>query len=69
MHTTAAPPGCELPRPTDPPVLLSLLIGYVRAGDKTMAAVARGWLAEVGIKVTIANDAAALGRQQTKGGQ
>ena len=55
-------PKAELlpPNPTDPPFLIAILIGAMKTGDKLMVGLARDWLAEQGIRITIAKDAYAL---------
>lgn len=59
MHTR--PPACtDPPKPTDPPFLCAILIGAVKTGDRLTATLARRWLAEIGIRITFARDAAAL---------
>lgn len=42
-------------RPTDPPFLLVMLLCAHRVGDKRLERLARGWLADQGIRV-ILND-------------
>ncbi len=46
--------------PTDPPFLIAILIGAMKTGDKMMMGLARTWLAEQGIRITIARDAKVL---------
>ena len=47
-------------RPTDPPFLIAILIGAMKTGDKMLVGLAREWLADQGIRITIAKDAPAL---------
>lgn len=61
MHTRPqTPTACQTLRPTDPPFLVAVLVGAIKSGDKMTAALAREWLAEAGIKITIAKDAPAI---------
>lgn len=55
MHTDPEPP-----QPTDPPFLIAILIGAMKTGDRMMVNLSRQWLADIGIKITFAKDAAAL---------
>jgi len=53
-------------KPTDPPFLIAILIGALKTGDKTTASLARGWLADIGIKVQFAKDAPILKSKEQK---
>ena len=44
------------PQPTDPPFLFVILLAARKAGDPMLEALARDWLAEVGIRVLFANE-------------
>ena len=39
------------PRPTDPPFLFVMLLAARKAGDERLERLARGWLAEIGVRV------------------
>ena len=43
------------PRPTDPPFLFVTLLAARKAGDRMLESLARGWLAEIGIRVIFAD--------------
>lgn len=58
MHTAPDPP-----QPTDPPFLIAILIGAMKTGDRMMVALARQWLADIGISITFAKDAPVLRRK------
>lgn len=67
MHATpTADP--DPPKPTDPPFLIAILIGAMKSGDKMMVSLARQWLADIGIRITIAKDAPALRTKEVAGG-
>jgi hypothetical protein len=40
------------PRPNDPLCLFAVALAAHRSGDKTLAALTRDWLAELGVRVT-----------------
>ncbi|CAN5332968.1 hypothetical protein BH11PLA2_BH11PLA2_01790 [soil metagenome] len=55
-HSTPADASKTVdPRPSDPPFLFVTLIAARRSGDRMLEGLARGWLAELGIKVQFAN--------------
>lgn len=58
MHPTPAPDPTD-PRPSDPPFLFVTLLAARKAGDRMLEALARDWLAELGIRVRFAADLAA----------
>ena len=43
------------PRPSDPPFLFVTLLAARKAGDRMLESLARGWLAEIGIRVVFAD--------------
>jgi len=43
------------PRPTDPPFLFVTLLAARKSGDRMLESLARGWLAEIGIRVVFAD--------------
>jgi hypothetical protein len=55
------------PRPTDPPFLFVTLLAARRSGDRMLEQLARGWLAEVGIRVEFSRQPPASTRQLTGG--
>jgi hypothetical protein len=59
MHSTP-PADLNPPQPSDPPFLIAILIGAMKTGDRMMVALARQWLADIGIRITFAKDAPAL---------
>lgn len=65
MPRTADVEGPTDPRPTDPPFLFVMLISAKRSGDRMLESLARDWLAEIGIRVVIDEDAPVLKRGRT----
>lgn len=41
------------PQPTDSPILLAMLLAGRRSGDQMLEALARDWLAEIGIRIEL----------------
>lgn len=44
------------PRPSDPPFLFCTLLAAIKAKDEMLESLARGWLAEIGIRVVVNED-------------
>ena len=58
------PRPTDPPKPTDPPFLFVTLLAARKAGDRMLESLARGWLAEIGIRVVFASE---LPATKTKG--
>ena len=68
MQIKSSPPvsrPTDPPKPTDPPFLFVTLLAARKAGDRMLESLARGWLAEIGIRVVFASELPAS--TQTKG--
>lgn len=48
--------GSSDPKPTDPPFLFVMLLAARKARDEMLESLARGWLAEVGIRVVFTDE-------------
>lgn len=67
MPHTTRPVSFDQPKPTDPPFLIAILIGARKTGDRFTERLARGWLADVGIKVHFSSDSSVLSPPSRKG--
>lgn len=68
MHNNSSPLTGP-PKPTDPPFLFVMLLAARKAEDRLLESLARGWLAEVGIRVAFASELLAHPITQAKGGR